>query len=62
MGGVIGLNLLRPMIDKSRFERKKTVTSKAGEKDGRRWKKRINIYCGGRKGKGADLDFKLATR
>ena len=32
----MSLNLLRPMIDKSRFERKKTVTLKEGEEDGRR--------------------------
>jgi hypothetical protein len=53
VGGAIGLNLLRPMIHKSRFERKKTVASKAGQKDGRRWKKGIDIHYGGRKRKGA---------
>jgi hypothetical protein len=37
------LYLLRPMIDRSRFERKKTVTPTAGEEGRRRWKKGMDI-------------------
>jgi hypothetical protein len=39
----MGLNLLRPMIYRWRFERKKTVMPTEGEEDGRRRKKGIDI-------------------
>jgi hypothetical protein len=53
----MSLNLLRPMIDKSWFERKKTGTPTEREEDGRRRKKGIDIQSGGRKRNGISLLF-----
>jgi hypothetical protein len=53
----MSLNLLRPMIDKSWFERKKTGTPTEREEDGRRRKKGIDIHSGGRKRNGISLLF-----
>jgi hypothetical protein len=39
----MSLNLLRPMINRLRFERKKTGTPKEGGEDGRREKKGIDL-------------------
>jgi hypothetical protein len=53
----MSLNLLRPMIDKSGLERKKTGTATEREEDGRRRKKGIDIQSGGRKRNGISLLF-----
>jgi hypothetical protein len=53
----MSLNLLRPMIDKSWFERKKTGMPTEREEDGRRRKKGIDIHSGGRKRNGISLLF-----
>jgi hypothetical protein len=53
----MSLNLLRPMIDKSWFERKKTGTPTEREEDGRRRKKGIDIHSGGRKRNGINFLF-----
>jgi hypothetical protein len=60
MGCLIGLHLLRPMIDRSRRGRKKTVKKKKGIESGRREKKLREIAFAGRKRNGATLHFQPA--
>jgi hypothetical protein len=53
----MGLHLLRPMIDRSRRGRKKTVKTKTGRESGRREKKLRELAFAGRKRNRVTLHF-----